>query len=249
MRRHRGDWQLLIVLWAAFTVVGEFLAFRVDLLPGSYAREGDVIDEAYKLLIGMAAPVFAGVAATLLVMFLRHTVWTPSDGPPVEDGAYVPTHRTLVNGWVLASALLAVGVAINPGFVGLRDYRGESRADLVVQVQAQRWSWQFTYDNGGVSTTELVLPVDKRVRFDLTSIDIVHSFWVPAFRTKLDTVPGRVTKLYVTPERTGSHDTNYNLRVQCAELCGIDHAKMAVPVRVVEQSDYEAYIAGLQKGA
>lgn len=248
MRRHRGDWPLLFGFWAVFIAVGELLAWKVELLPGNYAREGEVVDEAYKLLIGLAVPVFAGVAATLLTMMLRHTTWTLGVEPPTEDGSYVPHHRTLTIVWVLLSTALAVGVAINPGFVGLRDFRGERRADHVVQVQAQRWSWQFTYDNGAVATDELVLPVDERVRFDLTSIDIVHSFWIPAFRTKLDTVPGRTTQLYVTPERTGTYAENFNLRIQCAELCGLDHTKMAVPVRVVSRQAFDAYVDGLQTG-
>ncbi|MGD9754310.1 MAG: cytochrome c oxidase subunit II [Acidimicrobiia bacterium] len=248
MRGRRGDWSLLFVLWAVFIVIGELLAWKVDLLPGNYAREGEVVDEAYILLIALAVPVFAGVAATLLTMMVRHTTWKLGDAPPTEDGRYLPHHRTLTIVWVTVSALLAAGVAVNPGFVGLRDFRGEQRADHVIAVQAQRWSWQFTYENGAVATDELVLPVDERIRFDLSSIDIVHSFWIPAFRVKLDNVPGRTTQLYVTPEREGDYADNFNLRIQCAELCGLDHAKMAVPVRVVSGAEFDRYLNSLRTG-
>lgn len=256
-RRGPSDVVLLGVLWIVFTLIGEYLAFGVDLLPGAYAREAHVVDEAYRLLIGLAVPVFAGVAAALLTMMLRHTIWDSTirdgadggHGATLEDGPHTPTHRTLVPVWLGVSAVLAVGVSINPGFVGLSDLRGSSQADLVVAIQAQRWSWKFTYPNGGVSTTELVLPVDKRVRFDLSSIDVVHSFWVPAFRQKLDAVPGRVTKLYLTPEREGDFASNFNLRLQCAELCGLDHAKMAAPVRVVPAAEFDAWLSTLGKGA
>lgn len=247
-RAKPNDFAVLGLFWVVFTLIGEFLAFRVDLLPGAYAREAHIVDDAYKLLIGLAVPVFALVAAALATMMLRHTIWGPPSETP-EDGAHVATHRTLVPVWIGVSTVLAIGVSINPGFVGLADLRGSHAADLVVAVQAQRWSWKFTYPDGQTTTTELVLPVDKRVRFDLTSIDVVHSFWVPAFRQKLDAVPGRVTKLYITPERVGDHASNFNLRVQCAELCGLDHAKMAVPVRVVPDDEFDAWLAGVEKGA
>ena len=146
-----------------------------------------------------------------------------------------------------ASALLAIGLAIDPGFTGLRDIRGETKADLVVDVQAQRWSWKFTYDGGEYSTTELVLPIDERVRFDITSVDIVHSFWVPGFRQKLDAVPGRITKLYITPTELGDGNNDSTLRVQCAELCGTDHAKMTVPIRIVTQEEFDAWLASIRK--
>ena len=97
------------------------------------------------------------------------------------------------------------------------------------------------------STTELVLPIDERVRFDITSIDIVHSFWIPGFRQKLDAVPGRITKLYITPTELGDGNIDSTLRVQCAELCGTNHATMAVPVRVVSQEDFDAWLASIRK--
>lgn len=245
----RKNWVYFAVIWAVVTAIGEFLAFGIDLLPGKWSDTAHVVDEAYVLLIGVAVPVFAMVVALMVTSLLRFRVTGPSDGPPVEDGPHVPNNRRLVTGWTIASSLLALMLAVSPGFTGLRDVRGESRADIVVQVQAQRWSWKFTYENGGIETKELVLPVDKRVRFDMTSVDIVHSFYIPAFRIKLDTVPGRVTKLYLTPEKEGGYEDDYTMRVQCAELCGLGHAAMAVPVRVVSEAEFEKWVAGLEKGS
>jgi len=90
---------------------------------------------------------------------------------------------------------------------------------------------------------EIVLPVDRRVRFEVTSTDVVHSFWVPAFRMKVDAVPGLTTTVYITPNRTGSLADDNGFRLQCAELCGFGHYVMGVPVRVVEQGEFEAWIA------
>jgi cytochrome c oxidase subunit II len=248
MSELRKNWLIFAAFWVVFTAIGMFLALGLDLLPGKYSDTAHVVDEAYVLLIALAVPVFAMVVALMATCLLRFVVRDTSAAPPTVDGPFVPGNRRLVTGWTIVTSLLALGLAVDPGFVGLRDLRGESRADLVVKVQAQRWSWKFTYPDGGVSTDELVLPVDERVRFDMTSIDIVHSFWIPAFRIKLDTVPGRVTKLYVTPDRQGDYESDFNLRVQCAELCGLGHAAMAVPVRILPVAEFDKWAAGLKKG-
>ncbi|MBI2911334.1 MAG: cytochrome c oxidase subunit II [Chloroflexi bacterium] len=83
----------------------------------------------------------------------------------------------------------------------------------------------------------------RPVRFEITATDVIHSFWVPSFRTKIDAVPGMITVVYATPDRTGSFQEDYHFRVQCAELCGLGHGIMATPVVVVEPSQFEAWAA------
>ena len=113
-----------------------------------------------------------------------------------------------------------------------------------MQVEASRFLWKLTYPEQNVTSfTELVLPLGKHVRFEITSTDALHSFWIPAFRGKIDAVPGLLTTVYATPERTGSFDDDMNFRLQCAELCGVAHGAMTVPVRVVEQGEFDAWVA------
>lgn len=88
-----------------------------------------------------------------------------------------------------------------------------------------------------------MLPVNRSVRFEITSLDVLHSFWVPGFLMKIDAVPGRTTLMSLTPTRTGSFQTDPNLRVQCAELCGIAHARMRIPVRVVSDEEFDDWVA------
>ena len=249
MKSARKDWVFLGVFWLLFTLIGLLMVWKLQLLPAQYSEEAEVGDEAYKILIALGVPVFAGVCAALLTVLVRQVDRRTSDEVPAVDGPPVADNRTFVRVWVGLSAALAIGLAIHPGFTGLRDIRGETRADLVVDVQAQRWSWKFTYEGGEFSTTELVLPIDQRVRFDITSIDIVHSFWVPGFRQKLDAVPGRITKLYITPTHLGDGNIDETLRVQCAELCGIDHAIMKAPIRIVTEEEFEAWLASIRKEA
>lgn len=116
-----------------------------------------------------------------------------------------------------------------------------------VNVVGWRWSWGFNYveekawDAGtpGVRPT-LWLPVNEKVKFELTSPDVIHSFWVPAFLMKMDVVPGRKNAFEVTPDRIGT------FAGKCAELCGVDHARMLFDVKVVTRAEYNAHIRQLR---
>jgi cytochrome c oxidase subunit 2 len=116
-----------------------------------------------------------------------------------------------------------------------------------VNVVAYRWNWGFNYldeDTYTVGTPNLpatlVLPVNEKVRFELTSPDVIHSFWVPAFLFKMDVIPGKTNVFELTPNKVGTYAG------KCAELCGVDHARMLFNVKVVEKADFDKYIADLK---
>jgi cytochrome c oxidase subunit II len=108
---------------------------------------------------------------------------------------------------------------------------------IVVKVTGIQWSWKFEYPAYGVTTDELHLPVDQQVLLQMTSMDVIHSFWVPEFRVKQDLVPGRITELRITPTVDG------NYKVRCAELCGTSHAYMEKPVVISSQGDFDVWMA------
>ncbi len=234
----RRDWLNVAGLWAILTVLGEVVVFRWSMFSPGYAREAAIVDDAYLLLLAFAVPVFTFMVAMLVYSGIRFR----TKEQPAEDGPPMKGSPSVVATWLALTSILTLIILINPGFVGLASLRGEQTADLVIEVEGQRWFWTVTYPNGGVSLDELVLPVDTRVRFDVTSVDVLHSFWVPAFRTKIDAVPGRTTELFVTPDRIGTMDDDSNLRAQCAELCGLGHAIMSMPVRVVEKAEFEFWM-------
>jgi cytochrome c oxidase subunit 2 len=120
-----------------------------------------------------------------------------------------------------------------------------------INVVGQQWQWTFNYKDTvdgqqGVWETgtldqpaELVLPVNESVEFELTSPDVIHSFWVPAFYFKLDVIPGRTGKFELTPTKTGT------FAGKCAELCGLYHSRMIFTVRVVTADEYQAHLREL----
>lgn len=122
--------------------------------------------------------------------------------------------------------------------------------DLVVDVTGYQWNWNFRYPDKNVSISggiqdiddtstypEMVLPVDQRVRFNLTAADVAHSFFVVDFLTKRDLIPGVRNAIEVTPKKTGTFIGH------CAELCGTNHAAMNFKVKVVSQAEFDQWVA------
>ena len=129
--------------------------------------------------------------------------------------------------------------------------------DTTINVVGKQWSWDFNYVDDNVheaghmapldgkeghekNLPTLYLPVDERVEFQLTSRDVIHSFWVPAFLEKMDVNPGIVNRFQVTPTETGT------FQGKCAELCGAYHGQMLFNVKVVERDEYDAHMAELE---
>jgi cytochrome c oxidase subunit 2 len=123
-----------------------------------------------------------------------------------------------------------------------------------IEVVGEQWSWTFNYlkddATGGETVYEggtpaepptLWLPVDEKIRFNLFSPDVIHSFWVPSFLFKMDVVPGRANHFTLTPNRKGDYAG------KCAELCGVYHSRMLFNVKVVSAADYAAHLKQLQQ--
>lgn len=240
----KKSWIPVFLIWLLFTVLGLALVMNTSVMPAQYSEEAHHIDEAYELLEVLAVPVMALVLAVMLwgAIGWRSRGADREDGPPQRGG------KVLIGLWLVVTVSLAIGILINPGFVGLAAVRGEPVSDYVIELEGSQFFWEVTYPNGGVALDELVVPLEKRVRYDVHSTDVLHSFWVPAFRTKIDAVPGLTTQVYITATRTGGMDDDINLRIQCAELCGAGHAQMMMPVRVVEEAEWLEYIDELGAG-
>ncbi|MDO5492146.1 MAG: cytochrome c oxidase subunit II [Nesterenkonia sp.] len=133
--------------------------------------------------------------------------------------------------------------------------------DLVVDVRGKQWAWDFNYQYGdeeryyagvqahltgeeGVEDTlpTLYLPVDESVTFELNSRDVIHSFWVPAFLQKRDMIPGKTTRIDLTPQEEGT------FQGKCAELCGEFHSEMLFNVEVVSADEFQQYLQTLPEG-
>jgi len=168
------------------------------------------------------------------------------------------THNTLIEvAWTLIPVLILVGIAV-PSFRLLFLQLDVPKSDLTIKVTGKQWYWSYAYpDNGkfefdslldkdkqprllGVDN-EMVVPVNKIVRIQTTGADVIHSFAVPSFGIKIDSIPGRLNETWFKATRTGMF---YG---QCSELCGKDHAFMPIAVRVVSDQEFASWVDAAKK--
>ena len=123
------------------------------------------------------------------------------------------------------------------GYLIYRDLRTVPDNALRINVWAQKWKWDFEYENGKTRTGEAVVPVDRPVQFIMKSRDVLHSFFVPAMRVKSDAIPGQFTYVSFKPVKTGRY------HVFCTEFCGLDHSKMLASINVVPQAEYDRWLS------
>jgi cytochrome c oxidase subunit 2 len=219
----------LSVLTAIAATITTLVAVLIPWLPVSASKEAGRIHFVYWFTTVIAIAVFAVVAAVLAysIIHFRARPDDDSDGPPTHG------HTTLEIVWTAIPAVLVTAISIVSAIVLAQNSDAGSNP-LVVKVTAQQFAWQFTYPNGKTYGF-LTLPIDRHVKLDITSKDVIHSFWVPQFSQKQDAVPGQHNEIVVTPDRLG------RFPVICTELCGLGHALMRSHVDVVSEAKYAAF--------
>ena len=183
---------------------------------------------------------------------------------PVQTRYHMPIEAL----WTIAPLIMVVGIFYFAARDEAELTAVSNTQEQTVNVVGFRWSWTFnyvnenTYDVGqpayatnaeqgsgraavppdqGSAVPTLWLPVNQKVKFELTSPDVIHSFWVPNFLFKLDVVPGRTNVFEATPNKVGAYAG------KCAELCGVDHSRMLFQVKVVTQQEFDAHMQDLRK--
>ena len=214
-----------------------------EMTPGpALTSEAETVDRVWKVFALSAAVIAVIVVVLILYCVIRFR--RRDDRLPAQIRQNIPIEIVYT-----AVPLAIVVVLFVITFVTTRtvNHVDAAEPDLVVDVTGFQWNWTFDYPDLGVTVTgiererpELVLPSDARVRFRVTSIDVIHSVWIPGFRSQRDLIPGDVTEFDVDVlDRTGIF-TNSGV---CAEFCGLDHAYMRFDVRVLEAADFEAWAA------
>ena len=120
---------------------------------------------------------------------------------------------------------------------------GGDEADLTITVEAQNWWWEVRYPNGAVTANEIHIPAGRPVELRLVTADVIHSFWVPELNVKKDHVPGMDNRMWIMADRPGRY------RGQCAEFCGLQHAKMAFYVEADPPAEFDEWMAAQARPA
>jgi len=220
------------VLVAGVAALLYFLIGGVDtLLPTQASEEARFVDRLFGIHFILIVSIFA-----LIVVFMLYSVVVFRRKPGDEsDGTYFKGHTRLEVLWTV----IPLGIVLTLATVGaqvLGKIEKVEADEMLVRVSGFQWDWRFEYPEYGTSSAELYLPVDRQARFEMSSVDVIHSFWVPEFRIKQDLVPGLTTTLRIKPTQIG----DYTLR--CAELCGAQHYKMEKTVHVMAQTDFDAWV-------
>jgi cytochrome c oxidase subunit 2 len=225
------------ILVIVLTVLTFFGLISAHLMPVEASAQSIPIDSMWNLELIAISFLFSLIVVPMaysLIVFRRKKGDT-------TDAEHMEGNTRLEITWTILPLLIVTAFAYL-GATNLAETRRVDPEAMVVKVTGIQWSWKFEYPsdpNSGVvvSSDELHLPVGKQVLLQMTSNDVIHSFWVPEFRVKQDLVPGRITQLRITPILKG------NYKVRCAELCGTSHAFMERPVVVSAQGDFDAWMA------
>ena len=237
----------LLALWI---VASAICCPLVYLVLGPHVPPGDMSSSAanqqfdFTVLATIATPVILGV---LIYFGYALTVWRAkpgddTDGPPIHGNTAVQLT------WIVATSVIVLSLAVF-GTLELVTVQGTGAGEgpqpiwkpstsslLQVQVIAQQWAFTYRYPQyGGFETTQLELPVGQAVEFNVTSLDVIHSFWAYQLGVKADANPGVNNIAYTTPEHTGT------FVVRCSELCGLWHGAMYNFGKVVSASAFQAW--------
>lgn len=231
------DVKQVAIIWVILTVIiGYVGSYVIKHAMGAPASE--TMDETIRMMViftWVSAPVAGFVGAICLEMLASKLHYGTT---PPEDSDYpFDKNPRAVALWMIISSLLCLFAVVFGLIVMQEDAKSLQAPNAIkVSVTGQQWVWNFDYQDSGVRSQELYLPVNTPVVFRITSKDVKHSFWIVQMGVKMDANPGYYTEMAVTPNKIGVFD------VRCAELCGLLHAYMQNQVHVVSQSDYKAWV-------
>jgi cytochrome c oxidase subunit 2 len=188
------------------------------------------VDSLYAFLLTVSFISCVLVIGGLIVFAMKYRRKSANDKTP-----YIAHNTTLEFLWSFIPFVIFMVVFVW-GWIVYMQLRTMPEDGLEIAVQGQKWNWTFTYKNGRSTSAEFYVPVGQPVRLVMTSVDVLHSFYIPAFRNKQDVVPGRYTQLWFKAEKEGDY------QVLCAEYCGDKHSGMLAKLHVVPRAQFEEWL-------
>jgi cytochrome c oxidase subunit 2 len=220
------------------TAIGIVLSYVIHWFPVRASTQAKETDTLYHVLVIASVPIFV-----LVVTVILFSVWKfrMRPGQELEDGPPIHGNTRLEVIWTAIPALILLGL-VSYSFVVLRNNEKKPKSEIVVEVTGEQFAWSYAYPSsvtGGapLQTTELYVPENESVYFKMRSKDVIHAFWIPAFRLQEDVVPGITTSYRATPDRLGSYP------VVCNLLCGVGHSTMRSTIHVVSPSQFRSWLA------
>ena len=187
-------------------------------------------DDTFFFILGISLTLLFLNTAVMIYFVIRYSRKRHPRAEEVKEN--VPLEIL----WTVIPTILVLAIFF-VGWKGFQYMRTAPPDAMIVKVTARQWSWTFTYENGKEDNV-LRVPVRKPVKLLITSADVLHSLYIPAYRIKEDAVPGMETHLWFLPDELGSYD------LFCTEYCGVGHSAMITKVEVMTKKDFDSWYKG-----
>jgi cytochrome c oxidase subunit II len=204
----------------------------MPFLPERASSMAGQVDALFFFILTVTGLFAIGIWIALLYLAIRYRRRSDADRPPEIQGSLALELTWTLIPFALMAVMFVWGAKV---FFELNRPPDDA---MTVNVVAKRWMWKLQHPTGQREINELHVPRGRAVRLVITSEDVIHSFFVPAFRIKKDAVPGRYNTAWFRATKTGS------FHLFCAEYCGTEHARMTGRIVVMEPQDYETWLAG-----
>lgn len=189
------------------------------------------VDLAFKIIFGIGIFFLVGIMTVMIYFVIRYR---KSRHPKPEQ---IRDNNVLEITWTVVPLILVL-LMFYYGYVAFSPMRDVPEDAYPVTVVGKMWSWSFEYPGGKVSN-EMVVPLNKPIRCDLRSDDVIHALFIPAFRVKEDVVPGKDNYMWFIPTQLGEYD------ILCTVYCGVRHSYMEAKIRVVPEAEFNSWLAAL----
>jgi cytochrome c oxidase subunit II len=204
----------------------------VPLFPERASSFAWEVDALYFYLVAISVFFTVLIVALIFYFAIRYR-----EKEKFKSGAEIHGSLLLETTWTAIPFVIAMTIFLGGAIVYYNQYRPPKDA-LEIYVVGKQWMWKIQHPTGQREINELHIPVNTKIKLIMTTEDVIHDFYIPAFRTKGDVVPGRYTTIWFEATKTGKY------HLYCAEYCGLNHSGMVGWVYVMEKEEYERWLAG-----
>ena len=208
----------------------------IPLFPEQASTFAWQVDALYFYLIAISAFFTIGIVAAIIFFVLKYR-----EKEKYATGAEIHGSIGLETLWSIIPFIISMTIFLGGALVYYNQYRPPADT-MEIYVVGKQWMWKMQHTTGQREINELHVPVNRKIKLTMTTEDVLHDFFIPAFRTKMDVIPGRYTTLWFEATKPGKY------HLFCAEYCGLNHSGMGGYIYVMEQRDFDNWLSGTVSG-
>ncbi len=195
----------------------------------------ETVDAVMFYIVGLSVVLLLGITATMIYFVVKYNRKKGHQPKDIHGSVILETI------WIAIPTVIVLSMFYY-GYTGFNKLREIPADAMEIKVLARMWEWEFEYSNGKKTDT-LYVPLKKPIKLVMESVDVNHSFYIPAYRIKEDVIAGKINYLAFTPDRIGEYD------IACAEYCGLKHSMMYSKVVVISEREFSEWISDSLKNS